>query len=117
MRGVWKCLRQADTNHKRFWIKHGTTPPINGCDRWNVYIGRRKLGPYSVIDVQCKFCDRRKKFQINRKDGRGRLRYVTFYLRPDHMPHSALLEEVRSRNKIGEIEEVVEGFVKGSELK
>tara|TARA_R100001594_G_scaffold31945_1_gene59409 strand:- start:334 stop:453 length:120 start_codon:yes stop_codon:yes gene_type:complete len=39
------------------------------------------------------------------------------------MTHQALLEEVRSRNRIGEIEEVVEslpqfeGFVKGSELK
>jgi hypothetical protein len=116
MRGVWKCLREADVNHKRYWIKTGKTPPKNGCNRWNVYIGRRELRASSIIDVRCKFCDRRKKFQASRRDGRGRLRYVKFYLRPDHMPHKALLEEVRTRNKLGDIDDVVEGFVKGSEL-
>lgn len=76
-----------------------------------------KKRTYHVVDTRCSFCERRVKFQIGRTDGRGRPRPVLFYPRPLGMPHKALLEEVRSRNKIGEIEEVVEGFVKGSELK
>ncbi len=124
MRGVWKCLKVPITTGKTYRWKN---PPIQGCDRWNVYLSKGssiyKKRTKHVIDTRCSFCERRVKFQIGRQDGRGRPRPVLFYPRPTSMTHQALLEEVRSRNRIGEIEEVVEslpqfeGFVKGSELK
>jgi hypothetical protein len=105
---------RASTTGKTFRWKN---PPKSGCDRWNVYMSRGKKGLRAVIDTQCKYCDRRVKFQWSRRNGRGRPRPVLFYSRPETMTAKALLEEVRSRNRLQEIEEAVEGFVKASELR
>ncbi len=90
------------------------TQATQGCGKFNVYIGiadefsnktyTKKWAAGEIarkprkIDVKCKNCGRRVKFQWERGDNRGRPRPVTVYPRPDHMPRHALVKEMQARN-------------------
>jgi len=73
-----------------------------------------------VADVRCKVCNKRAKFHLSLvpEQYRGRPRVVKYLSRPNSMPHHALLEEVRSRNRYNsqgeEIDALEQGFVKAS---
>ena len=117
VRRVWLCLRNGVK-------KHGTPserPSGAGCNRWNVYISSRKGGG-GVADVRCKVCNKRAKFHLSvaPEQYRGRPRVVEYLSRPDSMPHHALLEEVRSRNRYNsqgeEIEALEQGFITAKEM-
>jgi len=75
-----------------------------------------------VADVRCKVCNKRAKFHLSvaPEQYRGRPRVVAYLSRPDSMPHHALLEEVRSRNRYNsqgeEIEALEQGFVTAKEM-
>jgi len=116
-RGVWLCMRDG-------LRKHGMPskrPSGKGCNRWNVYISSRKGGG-GVADVRCKVCNKRAKFHLSvaPEQYRGRPRVVQYLARPDTMPHHALLEEVRSRNRYNsqgeEIEALEQGFITAKEM-
>ena len=72
------------------------------------------------IDVRCKHCGRRVKFQWKRQDARGRPRPVSVIPRPDCMPERALSKEMIARNNMEELDEAypeeLPGFQLASEL-
>ena len=123
MRGIWLCtknrnpslLNRYDAPNSKWATKTHAERP-QGCGRWQVYVSKKERGKWDFIDVRCKNCNRRVKFQPYRRDGRGRPRPIRFKERPEHMPYRALLKEVRARNNLEELEEAHQGFVKASAL-
>ena len=73
------------------------TQATQGCGRYNVYLSNRRE-PRRKIDVRCKHCGRRVKFQWDRVDNRGRPRPVLVLQRPDDMERAALVKEMQARN-------------------
>ena len=80
MRGLWKCQSRyvGRMYANQYWVRYGTTrkTPV-GCRKWNVYISRAARQP-EKIDVRCRWCDRRVKFQPIRQSQRGDWRPVKF---------------------------------------
>lgn len=68
-----------------------------------------------VIDVKCKYCGRRVKFQPKRQDNRGQPTPAAWMERPEHMPMKAMIDEMKARNRRDALTTEIEGFQKASE--
>ena len=98
------------------WVKSGRLPRTpKGCGKWNVYRSRGEERP-SVIDVKCKFCGERVKFQPRRQDNRGQPTPASWLERPAHMPLRAMIDEMQARNRREALNAEIEGFQKASDL-
>ena len=120
MRGLWKhetSYHRLKENWGYKWVKDGRLPPSRkGCGKWNVYKSTKTMKP-TVIDVKCKYCGVRVKFQPKRQDNRGAPTPAVWMERPDHMPLRAMIDEMKARNRLVDISTDFQGFQKASDLR